>query len=381
MESKQESNVSWASGFNLFFTSLPVSCLALFDKDVTYEEVMSHEEQARFYQSREYVGHSEDGSYLPTPCLRIMPLIKQNFHFLYHSTQLGWDFSWKRFFMEILNAVCLAVILCLVTFGVCSGLNIQHIEGYTYDFWMSSFTIYASLIYISNCSLVIRAGQITWFFLFWVFFASIIPFLVVSLLFDTVMSLENGSQYLLLNMGSTYNYYLVCIANVFIAFMFEAGRKCIQVFFKPRLSDYFRSLIAKGEEGDPSKFDRAIINGFIESHLKAPSRQKSYNIIPTNESVAMRSLPRRRSQVIENNPLYPSPHIIPENVIEENHDPSRSHHSDHSIIQRNPDVNQNERRESQEGLINDHPMQNSKLLTPNRPVGRLPPITSPVDLP
>lgn len=262
------------TAFNLFFTSFPITVLAVYDKDITYEYIMNEEEEVNYYQTREFNSLDLDSSYVPTSTLKIMPLIKSNFQYLYHTTQQNWDFGWKIFFVEVINSIALAVVVCTLAFSVCSGTSVQHQSGFTYDFWMTSFTIYGSIIYITNLVVVFRSGQITWFVMFWVAFFSIIPFLVLSLLFDTVMNIENGSQYILLNMGSTYHYYLVCAVMTFIAFLFEAVRKCVQVFWWPRLSDYFRLLINLKKENDPENFDKEILESF--AHLHNPIQKHKY---------------------------------------------------------------------------------------------------------
>ena len=234
---------------------------------MTYQYVMTEEEEENYYES-DLSTNPLDDSLAPSSSVRHMPLIKANFQYLYHTTQQNWDFNWRVFFVEVLNSVSLAVILCTVAFSVCSGTSIQHVDGYTYDYWMISFTIYGCLIYITNLAVVIRSGQISWFVMFWVTFLSIIPFIVISLLFDTVMSITNGSQYILINNGSTYHYYLVCVAMVFIAFLFEVMKQFIRVIWKPRLSDYFRLLIHQGLENDPSKFDKKFLTSF--SQLRDP---------------------------------------------------------------------------------------------------------------
>lgn len=49
MESRLIIITSWAAGYNLFFTSFPISYLALWDKDVTYEWVMNSEDETTYY--------------------------------------------------------------------------------------------------------------------------------------------------------------------------------------------------------------------------------------------------------------------------------------------------------------------------------------------
>ena len=229
---------------------------------------MNEQEEDQYYQNKTFSTNLLDNSLIPTSVIRHMSLIKANFQYLYHTTQQNWDFNWKVFFIEVLNSLVVAVILCILAFSVCSGISIQHQNGYTYDFWCMSFTIYACLIYITNVVIVMRSGQLTWFVAFWIAFFSVIPFLVVSLLFDTVMNLDNGSQYILLNLGSTFHYYLICIVMIFITFMLEFMRKFIQVIWKPRLADYFRALINGGLEENPAKFDKEFLKSF--SQLRNP---------------------------------------------------------------------------------------------------------------
>lgn len=248
----------------MFFTSFPITVLAVYDKDVTYEYVMKEEEEKSYYKSKDSTLDNLDNSYIATPTIRHMSLIKANFQYLYHTTQQNWDFNWKKFFVEVVNSLSLAVILCILAFSVCSSTSIHHQDGYSFDYWNVSFTIYAALIYMTNVAILMRSGQITWFVIFWIAFFSIIPFIIVSILYDTVMDLVNGSQYILPTMGQTYHYYLVCIVITFIAFLFEFIQKLAQVTWKPRLSDYFRLLINRGLENDPSKFEKQFLESFAQ---------------------------------------------------------------------------------------------------------------------
>lgn len=254
---------NWSSGFNLIFTSLPISCVGLFDKTVSYKYIMKKSETKTFYLNQQFSNHDLDGSFIPVKEIRVMKNIKKNLQYVYHISQLGLDFTWKELGIEGLEALILAVMLCLITFFSCSGFTIQHQEGYTYDFWMSSFTIYGSLIYIHNVVLCVRVERITWFFLFWVVFGSLVPFLLLSLLFDTVIKLENGSEFFIYNMGSTFHYYLVCGAVIMIAFMFEFWRKSYKVLYKPRLTEYFKVLIKEGLESQDKYFTKKIFKSFI----------------------------------------------------------------------------------------------------------------------
>ena len=286
--------------------------MAVYDKDVTYQYVMNEEEEEQYYRTHDFSVRTPDDSFIATSSVRHMPLIKANFQYLYHTTQQNWDFNWKVFFLEVLYSVSLAVILCTLAFSVCSGVSIQHEDGYTYDFWMASFTIYGCLIYITNVAIALRSGQITWFVMFWIAFFSVIPFLVISLLFDTIMKIENGSQYILLNMGSTYHYYLVCCAMVFIAFLFEITRKFVQVIWRPRLSDYFRLLINRGLENDPSKFEKGFLASF--SHLRNPiqkhkikmanrSNVSASAIVTLQDQPASVEVPKRDEEMINKSHL------------------------------------------------------------------------------
>lgn len=257
----------------MFFTSLPISCIATFDKDATYEYLMNEKESQEFYRSQGFTGTSLDGSFVPSKTLRILENVKANFHYLYHTTQRGWDFCWKKLGIEAVNSIICAAAICTIAFGALSGVNTVHEAGYTYDFWMSSFTIYASAILMSNVVIVCRASQISWFLLFWVFAGSIIPFYVISFFYDTMMNLENGSQFIILNIGTTYHYYLVIGANMMVAFMIEMGRRCGQAFYRLRLADYFKLLINNGLDWDPARFNKELMREFADLH-DPPTKKK-----------------------------------------------------------------------------------------------------------
>jgi hypothetical protein len=150
------------------------------------------------------------------------------------------------------------------------------VNGYTYDFWMMSFTVYASLIFISNVTLLVRTEHISVFLLFWIIGFSILPYLILNYVFDTQLDVENGSQYLINQMSETSHYYLVLSANIMIAFMIEMWRRLRQVFWKPRINDYFKTLLKEGKAGEDKYFTEDILKSFVQ--VQEPIKKKSSNI-------------------------------------------------------------------------------------------------------
>lgn len=243
---------------------------------------MTEEERDEHYRTQDFTGVGCDGSHIPTSMLRDMPNIKKNFHLLYYTTQKSMDFNWTRFFTEVVYGLLAAAILCLITFSTCSGKNIHHLDGYSYDFWMSSFTIYGCLIFMSNVSILCRISQISWFQILWIMIGSIIPFYALSILFDTTLSLENGSQYFLISMSQTYHYYLVLVANITVTFILEVSRRIADTYFRPRLSDYFKYLINHGLEADSRWFTKERMEVYRKDHnpIKKKPRRASFSAEP-----------------------------------------------------------------------------------------------------
>ena len=237
---------------------------------------MNENEEREYLADNAFVGQSLDGSFLPCPTLRIFDNIKKHFQWSYYISQKSLDFGWKKFGSEVLSSTFQAAALCTVTFGVCSGLNIQHINGYTYDFWMMSFTVYASLVFITNVTLLVRTEHISVFLLFWIIGFSILPYLILNYVFDTQLDVENGSQYLINKMSETSHYYLVLAANIMIAFLIETWRRLRQVFWKPRINDYFKYLLKEGKIGDDKYFSEEILKGFIQ--MQEPIKKKPSNM-------------------------------------------------------------------------------------------------------
>ena len=185
------------------------------------EDEVRHHHKEKVFQSIDL-----NNSYLPISTLKVMSLTKANFQYLHHTTLQYWDINCKKLFVEIINAISLAVVKCTVVLRVCLGTSIENTDGYTYDYWMVSFTIYAILIYITNMAILVRSGQITWIVVFWIISFSVLPFLILYILFDTVISIEDGRQYILLNLAVTAHYDLACIAITFIVFYFEIIGYC-----------------------------------------------------------------------------------------------------------------------------------------------------------
>lgn len=194
-------NNRWAAGYNLFFTSFPISYIALWDKDVTYEWVMSEEEESLYYETNTFTGESLDSSYLPTPTIKIFNEIKKHYHKLYYITQDGSAFGWSTFFGEVINGLVIAMLIGYIGYNVFAGDIIMHSDGYNPDYWMASFALYSALIYSTNVVLLIRANQITWLLtLAYVGAASLIPFFVLVFLYDTVLKVNNAGSRSYLNL-------------------------------------------------------------------------------------------------------------------------------------------------------------------------------------
>lgn len=265
--------------YNLLFTTFPICYIALWDKDVTYEYVMNEDEEDEFYRSNEYTGISLDQSYVPTSNLKTKYLIKKYFHYLYYTTQKGWSFNWKTFFGEVVNAIIISVVLCLFGYLIFAGDRAITIDGQTSDFWIASFSIYASLVYTTNIVILTRAGQITWLLIVYCTFISIFPFLVLSFIFDTYMDLPDARQRILENMAISSQYYLFFILTMSVGFIIEVLKRFYKMFYKPTLSEYFLWLIKNKKEDQEQYFTPEIFEAFAKLHdpiKKKPGRKLSH---------------------------------------------------------------------------------------------------------
>jgi hypothetical protein len=248
----------------LLFTSFPICYLAVIDKDVTYEQVLSEEEEAEYHKDDNYTGWTDEGSYIPTRRMKILPLIKKNFQYLYHTTQSGAPFGWNSFFWEAVNSLCMATILCLVGYNVYAGTVCMHRDGHTSDFWMASFGIYAALVFGTTAVVLVRTSQITWIYLiFFIFFFSLVPFFLLSYLFDTMLvTTPNLKEYVMVNLSETHVYYLYFILFTGLSILVEVGFLFIRYYYKPTLADYFRWLIKNNKADSEEYFDQAILQNF-----------------------------------------------------------------------------------------------------------------------
>lgn len=308
-----------------------MSYIALWDKDITYEHIMDESEEQSYYKTRDFTGLTDEGSYLPTPALRVRRLIKKNFQYLYHKTQRGWTFGWHTFKSEVLNSVFVSVFLCVFGYEVYSGTSALHIKGYSADFWMASFTIYSGLIYFTNAVLVARAGEITWLFVGFVTIGSLLPFIFLALTYDTVLTGPNPREYVIFNVAQVHHYYLLCLVLVFVPFAIEIIKILYKKYTKPTLIDYFNHLIKEKKDEDPEKFKPEIIESFIRLHdpipdSKTAKRRLSKLLSMENPSSQLEGesggLERRMShkeRIDGNTPQLPPPHltIYPPNQIPE----------------------------------------------------------------
>lgn len=245
---------------------------------------MSSKEEEEVYKTKEFTGVSADESFIPTPALTTRPLIKKYFHYLYHTTQKGWSFNWATFGSEVLNSIVLSFILCWFGYIVFSGENILVESGQTSDYWFASFSLYAVLIYTTNCVLLTRADQITWLLIFYCTFLSLVPFLVMWTLFDLVLVMEDSKQWIIANVKISASYYLFSIMMIFTAFFIEFSKKAYRMYWKPTLSDYFLWLIVKGKDNDESYFSEEIFDRFYKLHdpikqiKRRLSRKESFDV-------------------------------------------------------------------------------------------------------
>ena len=252
--------------YNLLFTTFPICYIALWDKDVTYEYVMNDDEEEEHYRSNEFTGLSLDQSYVPTTNLKTKYLIKKHFHHLYYTTQRGWTFNWKTFLGEVLNALVISIVLCLFGYLIFAGDRAITIDGQTSDFWIASFSIYSSLVYTTNVVILTRAGQITWLLIVYCTFISVIPFWVLSYVFDTYMDLPDARQRILENMVISSQYYLFFILTMSVGFIIEVLKRFFKMYHKPTLSEYFLWLIKNKKEDQEEYFTQEKLDSFIKLH-------------------------------------------------------------------------------------------------------------------
>lgn len=276
MESKLHVNLSWASSYNLFFTSVPICYLACFDKDVTYEYIMNSEEEDEHYRQSAFTGVSEDNSHLPTKTVKVLPLIKKNYHYLYYITQKGLPFGWHTYFWQVINSLIMSVILCLTGYQVYSGDVIAHKDGYPADFWMASFGIYTALVLSTIVVVLIRTSQITWLYiLFYIGLLTLGPFYILTYLYDThLLTTPNLKEFVIYNLSSTWIFYLFSIFFIMTAFMIEIFYIYFKQLFRPTLADYFKWLIKNKKANDPDYFAPAILENFIKLHDPIPKKNE-----------------------------------------------------------------------------------------------------------
>jgi hypothetical protein len=234
------------------------------DKDVTYEQVLTKKEEEEVYGPNNYTGWTEEGSYIPTKRLKILPLIKKNFQFLYHTTQSGAPFGWNTFLWEVINSLSMATILCLVGYNVYAGTVCMHHQGYTSDFWMASFGIYSALVFAITAVVIVRTFQITWvYIILFIILLSLAPFFFLSYMFDTILiTTPNFKEYVMVNLSETYVYYLYFILFTGLAIVIETGALFFRYYYKPTLADYFKWLIKNNKADSPEYFDEAILQNF-----------------------------------------------------------------------------------------------------------------------
>lgn len=277
-ESTLQLTSSWATAYNLIFTSFPISYIALFDKDVTYERIMNQKEEEEYYKTNAFTGQTVDNSFTPIRILKTLPLIKKHIHKLYYTTQQGYKFTWTTFFGEVVNGIVVAFLLGYLGFNIFDGKIPIHEDGYTPDYWMVSFAIYGALIYSTNVVLFIRADQITWFYIGVIFLLTLIPYWILNFLFDTLINMENSSQRVLINLFNTYQYFMFAATIVVACVIIEFSKKLYRMYWKPSLVEYFQFLISNNLCDDPARFEDQILEAFQSNHdpIKRSQHRQMY---------------------------------------------------------------------------------------------------------
>lgn len=238
---------------------------------------MSEDEANEHYgvDAGSFTGWTSDDSYIPTSRLKILELVKKNFHMLYQTTQKGQSFGWHTFSHEVMNSIVISLLLWGLGYTAFSGTQIVHSSGHTSDFWMASFSIYAALIYLTNISLLVRVDQITWTLIGYVVLLSLVPFFLLSFLFDLVFPGPNAQQRILFNIGTTLQYYLLFIILGAAVFMIEVCKKMYRIHWKPSLPDYFKQLIKNGQADQPDRFKKEILDVFKEKEEEPIKKRKT----------------------------------------------------------------------------------------------------------
>lgn len=258
----------------MFFTTFPIIYLAIFDKDVTYEHIMTQKEEQKYYSEHNFTGVTDENSFLPTKALRVLPLIKKNYHYLYYITQKGLCFGWHTFMWQVVNSLIMSLILCLVGYQVYSGDSVFHIDGHTADFWMASFGIFTALVFSTIIVVIIRAAQITWIFILGsIVCFSLGPFYFLSYLFDTILvKTPSLREFVMVNLSVTYNFYLFFILFMMVALFIEICAIYFRILYRPTLADYFMALIKRGDANNPDYFAPEILQKII--NLQDPIQKK-----------------------------------------------------------------------------------------------------------
>lgn len=244
------------------------------DKDVSYEQILSPQEEKDFYKEQNFIGITEEGSFVPTRTLKILPLIKKNYQYIYYTTQSGAQFGWNTFLWEVINSVCMATVLCLVGYNVFAGTVCMHKDGYNSDFWMASFGIYCALVFGTTAVIMVRTSQFTWlYFLVFIILLSMFPFFFLCYLFDTVLiTTPNFKEYVMINLSETYQYYLFFIFFTALSVAVEVSAILFRSYYRPTLADYFKWLIKNGKADQPEYFDAAILQNFRQLQDPIPKK-------------------------------------------------------------------------------------------------------------
>jgi hypothetical protein len=235
---------------------------------------MDEKESEEYYHGDTFTGWTEQDSYIPTKRLKVLPLIKKNFQHLYYITQSGAPFGWHTFTWEVINSISMATILCLVGYNVYSGTVTLHPDGHTSDFWMASFGIYAALVFGTTAVVLVRSSQIGWtYILLFVVLLSIVPFYLLSYLFDTILiTTPNFKEYVQVELSSTYDYYLYFLFFAALSLLVETTALFVRYYYRPTVADYFNWLIKKGKANSAEYFDPAIVQNFKQLRDPIPKK-------------------------------------------------------------------------------------------------------------
>ncbi|CAK7328063.1 unnamed protein product [Dovyalis caffra] len=243
----------YMSFYNVFFTSLPVIALGVFDQDVSARLCLKVEAEVPFVDFR--------SSVLQYPLL-------------YQEGVQNILFSWPRILGWMCNGVLSSIIIFFFTINSMINQAFRG-DGQVVDYGILGATMYTCVVWAVNCQMALSINYFTWIqhFFIWGSIAFWYMFLVI---YGSLSPKVSTTAYMVFveACAPSILYWLVTLLVVISTLLPYFSYRAFQSRFRPMYHDIIQIWRSEGSEAEISDESRAGIK-IKMNHLKENLRQRN----------------------------------------------------------------------------------------------------------